>query len=63
MTQLTAQFENIQHSANEASEMMEGEQLEKRELEEKLAETMVSVSVQYPAASLEQLVTIILVEE
>ena len=41
MTHLTAELENIQNSAHEASEMMEGEQMEKRELEEKLAETKV----------------------
>ena len=43
MSQLSARFEDIQSSAHEASEMMEGEQMEKRELEEKLAETLVSV--------------------
>ena len=43
MEQLTAQLDDIQSSANEASEMMEGEQVERRELEEKLAETMVSI--------------------
>ena len=42
VTQLTAQLEDIQSSANEASEMMEGEQVERRELEERLAETTVS---------------------
>ena len=42
MAQLTAQLDEIQTSAHEASEMMEGEQMEKRELEEKLAETTVS---------------------
>ena len=41
VTQLTAQFDDIQSSAHEASEMMEGEQMEKREMEEKLQETMV----------------------
>ncbi len=38
---MTAQLDNIQSSAHEASEMMEGEQMEKRELEEKLSETNV----------------------
>lgn len=42
VAQLSARLEDIQSSAHEASEMMEGEQLEKREMEEKLAETMVS---------------------
>lgn len=41
--QLTTQLDDIQSSANEASDLMEGEQLEKRELEEKLSETMVSL--------------------
>ena len=41
--QLTAHFDEVQHSANEATDMMEGEQMEKRELEDKLAETMVGV--------------------
>ena len=41
MTQLTAQLEDVVSSANEASDLMENEQMEKRELEEKLNETNV----------------------
>ena len=40
-----ARFDEVQSSAHEASDMMEGEQMEKRELEEKLTETMVCVCV------------------
>ena len=43
MTQLTAQLEDVVSSANEASDLMENEQMEKRELEEKLNETNVSI--------------------
>ena len=41
VTQLTAQLEDVVSSANEASDLMENEQMEKRELEEKLNETNV----------------------
>ena len=44
MTQLTAQLEDVVSSANEASDLMENEQMEKRELEEKLNEANVSTS-------------------
>lgn len=43
VTQLTAQLEDVVSSANEASDLMENEQMEKRELEEKLNETNVSI--------------------
>ena len=39
---MSAQLGNVMNSANEASDLMENEQLEKRELEEKLNETTVS---------------------
>jgi hypothetical protein len=42
VTQLSAQLEDVVSSANEASDLMENEQMEKRELEEKLNETNVS---------------------
>ena len=42
VTQLTAQLEDVVSSANEASDLMENEQMEKRELEEKLNEASVS---------------------
>ena len=42
MTQLTAQLDDVVSSANEASDLMENEQMEKRELEEKLNEANVS---------------------
>ena len=47
VTQLTARLEEIQSSANEASDMMEEEQAEKRELEEKLTETVVSGGMEW----------------
>lgn len=44
MTQLTAQLDVVVSSANEASDLMENEQMEKREIEEKLNEANVSAS-------------------
>lgn len=48
MTQLTAQLEDVVSSANEASDLMENEQMEKRELEEKLNEANVRNSTIFP---------------
>lgn len=44
VTQLTAQLQDVVSSANEASDLMENEQMEKRELEEKLNESNVSLN-------------------
>ena len=38
MTQMSSELEDVHLSASQASEIMEGEQLERRELEEKVAE-------------------------
>lgn len=40
--QLTVQVEELQMTANQASELLESEQLEKRHLEEQLSEISVS---------------------
>ena len=48
VTQLTAQLEDVVSSANEASDLMENEQMEKRELEEKLNEANVRDSTIFP---------------
>lgn len=44
VAQISAQLENEMNTANEASDLMENEQMEKRELEEKLNEATVSGS-------------------
>ena len=41
--QLTGQLDEVQLTANQASEMLESEQLEKRELQEELSELMVGL--------------------
>lgn len=47
MAQLTGRLEDVISSANEASDLMENEQMEKRELEEKLNEAIVSCNQVY----------------
>ncbi len=42
VTKMSAQLEDIESSANEATDLIESEQLEKREMEDQLAEAMVS---------------------
>ena len=57
VTQLTAQLEDVVSSANEASDLMENEQMEKRELEEKLNEANVRNSTIFPDQKLKMLYT------
>ena len=44
MNQLNAELDNIHSSANEASDLIESEQLQKRELEDQMAEASVRLS-------------------
>ncbi len=41
MTKISAQLEDTESSANDATDLIESEQLEKREMEDQLAESMV----------------------
>ncbi len=43
MEQLTGQVDELQITANQASELLENEQLEKRHLEEQLSEISVGI--------------------